>query len=286
MKKNANRIPIYKEWLLLTKQYITILFYDRRNLIISLAFPVLAALIHVWIAGENMFVHYDGTKSACFVLVSAAIWGGLFNSIQMIVKDRANIKRDFDSGLRLGCYTGSRAAIQMILCAVQSLLLCSSLIGIQIQFGNNLPKTGLVFKSSFWEYYISLFLLMCAADAMGIFISSIVKKQETANVLAPYILIVQLIFSGILFSMKGIAEKISYIMLSRWGMEGLGCISNLNGMPLKIQLTISSVPHEAEDMYLYTSKHLFYVWIILAGFSIGFILLGNLFLHGVERDSC
>lgn len=286
MKKNANRIPIYKEWMLLTKQYIIILFCDRKNLIISLAFPVIAASIQVWIAGESMFVHYDGTKSACFVLVSAAIWGGLFNSIQIIVKERVNIKRDFDSGLRLCCYTGSRAVIQMILCAVQSLLLCCSLIGVQTKYGNNIPEAGLIFKYSFFEYYISLFLLMCASDAMGMFISCIVKKQETANVMAPYILIVQLIFSGVLFSMKGIAEKISYIMLSRWGMEGLGCISNLNGMPLKIQLTISSVPHETEDMYLYTSEHLHCVWLILAGFSIGFIFLGNLFLHGVGRDSC
>ena len=62
------------------------------------------------------------------------------------------------------------------------------------------------------EFYISIFLLMYAADAMGIMISCLVKKEEAANVLAPYILIVQLIFSGILFAMEGMADYISYVM--------------------------------------------------------------------------
>ena len=52
-----------------------ILMGRKKNLVISMMFPVLAAIIVVWIAGENMFVHYDGTKSGSFVIVSAAILG-------------------------------------------------------------------------------------------------------------------------------------------------------------------------------------------------------------------
>lgn len=283
--ETRKRISAIQEWAVLTRQCILILFSDIKNLAVMLAFPVIAGIITVWIAGEDMFVHYDGTKSASFVLVSAAIWGGLFNSIQVVVKERANIKRDYMAGGRLRCYIASRAIVQFVLCAIQSAILCSSFLGVEWKYDNTLPKTGLIFDNVLIEYYISLLLLMYAADTMGLMISSIVKKAETASVMAPYILIVQLIFSGILFAMKGSAEKFSYLMLSRWGMEALGSISNLNDMQLKIQLTVPTVPHEAEDMFLYTKEHLLEVWGIFIIFILGFVILANVCLHSVSKDS-
>lgn len=285
MEKKVKRISGLREWMVLTRQTALILFSDRRNLLVSLVFPVIAALITVWIAGETMFVHYDGTKSGAFVLVSAAIWGGLFNSIQIVVRERTNIKRDHMAGLRLRCYTASRAVVQFVLCLVQSGLLTCAFLGVQWKYGNELPAQGLILDSALVEYYISLFLLMYAADALGLFLSSLVRKVETANVLAPYILIIQLIFSGILFTMKGAADKVSCLMLSRWGMEALGSISDLNQMMLKIQMTVPEVPHEAEEMFLHTAQHLRQVWGILGLFAIGFILLGNLALYRVAKDT-
>lgn len=278
------RISPLKEWLILTWQFVMILLHDRKNLTLSLVFPVIAAVITVWIAGENMFVHFEGTKSACFVIVSAAIWGGLFNSIQVIVRERENIRRDHAAGLRLRCYTASRAIVQLVLCLLQSVLLTCSFIGVRWCYGNEPPKQGIILDRILLEYFITIVLLTFAADAMGMFLSSLVRKPETANVMAPYILIVQLIFSGILFTMQGAAETLSYAMLSRWGMEAMGSISDLNELPLKIQMTIPTVPREAEDMFLHTAGHLAQVWIILAGFSLGFLVLGNLFLHRVAKD--
>lgn len=280
------RISVFKEFRLLTMQYLRILLGDVKNLIVCLAFPVIAAFITVWIAGEDMFVNFEGTKSGCFVLVSAAIWGGLFNSIQTIVKERANIKRDLISGgLRLSCYTASRAVLQLLLCAVQSVILCMSFYGVEWYYGNDLPKWGLIFDATMLEFYISLFLLTFAADAMGLMISCIVKKEETASVMAPYILIVQLIFSGVLFAMDGAAETVSYAMLSRWGMETLGSISDLNELPLRIQEAYPLVPHEADAMFEATSGHLLGGWAVLLLFAVGFLLIGNLFLHRVKKDT-
>lgn len=126
---------------------------------------------------------------------------------------------------------------------------------------------------------------MYAADAMGLMISCFVKKEETANVLAPYILIVQLIFSGILFSMDGFADYISYLMISRWGMEALGSTAKLNDLVLRIQMTVPSVPHDFEKGFESSTSHLLVVWGILAGFSVLFLILGNALLHGVSKDT-
>ena len=285
MKKKTERISGFREWRVLTRQARRILFSDKKNLLVSLIFPVCAALITVWIAGENMFVHYEGTKSACFVLVSAAIWCGLFNSIQIVVRERANIKRDYTAGLRLRCYTASRAELQFFLCLIQSALLTGAFLGVEKKFGNTLPDQGLILESTLLECYISIFLLMLAADATGLFVSCLVRKAETANVLAPYILIVQLIFSGILFPMKDQAETVSYVMLSRWGMEALGSTCCLNDLPLKIQATVPTVPHEAEDMFLSSAAHLQDVWVVLLAFVLVCVFLGNLALHRVARDT-
>ena len=284
-EQKMRRVSSWKEWLILTRQYVMILFHDHKTLALSLAFPVIAAVITVWIAGEKMFVDYESTKSACFVIVSAAIWGGLFNSIQVVVRDRDIIRRDHAAGLRLRCYTASRAVVQFVLCLLQSALLTCSIIGVKVYYSNALPKQGILLDNVLLEYFISIVVLTFAADTMGMLISCLVRKPETANVMAPYILIIQLIFSGILFSMKGAAESFSYAMLSRWGMEAMGSISELNNLPLKIQETIPTVPHEAEDMFLHTQGHLISVWCVLVGFTVVFLILGNLFLHRVTKDA-
>lgn len=279
------KISALKQWQEFTIEYFQIMMGDKKNLLISLLFPVVAAIIVIWIAGENMFVHYDGTKSGSFVVVSAAIWGGLFNSIQIIVKDRKNVKRNYVAGVRLRCYTASRAVLQFFLCVVQSAILTLSYIGVSKIYDNELPEEGVIWGNPLPEFFVSILLLMYAADMMGLLISCLVKKEEAANVLAPYILIVQLIFSGILFTMEGLADKLSYVMISRWGMEALGSIARLNDLQLKIQMEVPTVPHEFEDRFDATSEHLLHVWAILLIFSLFFVFVGNLLLHRVSKDT-
>lgn len=282
---NKKRISAGRELLLLLRQGWLVLQGDRRNLIISLLFPFMAAAVTVWIAGENLFVNCESSKSACFILVCAAIWGGLFNSIQTVVKERDNIKRDYVSGaLRIECYTLSRAILQLALCAIQSAVLCLSFWGVEIVYGNQIPETGILLSQVMAEYYISVFLVMYASDTMGLMISCFVKKEELASKLAPYILIVQLLFSGVLFSMKGASEHLSALMLSRWGMEALGSITNLNALPLRLQEEFPMIPHEADAAFEYTSEHLLTVWLILIAFVVVPLVVGNFCLHRVKKD--
>lgn len=284
--KSAKRISPIRELFLLLGESFSLLFSQTRNLIISLLFPLGAAAITIWIAGEDMFVNMESTKSASFILVCAAIWGGLFNSIQVIVKERKNIKRDYISGaLRIGCYTTSRALVQMTLCAIQAAVLCLSYLGVERFYDNTLPESGILFDSVLIEYYITVFLVMYAADTMGLMISCFVKSEQLASQLSPYILIVQLLFSGVLFAMEGAASTVSALMLSRWGMEALGSISNLNDLPLRLQEEFPMIPHEADEAFLYTSEHLTEVWLILLAFVLVPLIVGNIALHGVKKDS-
>lgn len=295
------RISPAKELKLLLRQGVLILTGDKRNLIISLLFPFIAALITVWIAGENMFETYEATKSACFILVCAAIWGGLFNSIQSLVKERDNIKRDYVSGaLRIECYMGSRAIIQLVLCLFQSLVLSMSIPMIGWVHGNSMPSSGLFTDLVFMEFYISIFFIMMASDALGLLISSIVKKDELAGKIAPYILILQLLFSGVLFKLEGAGNILSGIMISRWGMEALGSICDLNNIPTTIytEMTdegfqpgmcpcnlIEELEHmEFQQCFDATAGHFALVLFIMLLFIAVPLVLADLMLHRVKKD--
>lgn len=290
---DSRRISPKRELKLLLHQGWLVMLGERRNLIISLLFPLLAAIIIVWIAGEFMFDNYESTKSGCFIIVCAAIWGGLFNSIQSIVKERENIKRDYVSGaLRIGCYTTSRAILQFFLCLIQSLVLCLSIPAVGIVHGNDIPESGALGLPSFIEYYISIFLIMYASDAMGLLISSFVKKDELASKLAPYILIAQLLFSGALFVMEGGAKILSAVMISRWGMAALGTISDVDDLPLRLVTEDDMLAHlpdpptpPASDDFAHEPGHLLLVWGIMLLFIVIPLIGCNVCLKKVKNDT-
>ena len=283
--KSSKGISVIDELLLLIQESFYILLGEKRNLIISLLFPAAAGLVTVWIGGEKMFLTMEGTRAGCFILICAAIWCGLFNSIQVVVKERPNIRRDYVSGaVRIGCYTTSRALVQLGLCILQAAVLVMSIPMIGSVYENDLPEEALVLSAPLMEYYISLLLVMYAADTMGLMISCIVKSEQLASQLSPYILIVQLLFSGVLFELKDAATSVSALMLSRWGMEALGNISDLNSIQSAIAEKVPGYATPFAEAYEHTPEHLKETWLILVVFCIVPLLVGNLLLHRVDKD--
>ena len=284
----GRRISAGRELKLLLHQGWLVLLGERRNLIISLLFPFIAAAIIIWIAGKDMFINHESTKSACFIIVCSAIWCGLFNSIQSIVKERENIKRDYVSGaLRIECYTASRAILQLCLCLVQSIVLFLAIPGVALVYDNDLPNSGILFDSPLPEYFISIFFVLLASDTMGLAISSFVKKDELASKLAPYILIAELLFSGTLFEMKGIAKVFSGIMISRWGMEALGSISDVNAIEPRanIESGMPLLPLYEFEEFDPTGGHLLGAWAIMLMFVLVPLVICNVCLHNVKKDT-
>lgn len=283
--KSSKGISVIDELLLLIQESFYILLGEKRNLIISLLFPAAAGLVTVWIGGEKMFLTMEGTRAGCFILICAAIWCGLFNAIQVVVKERPNIRRDYVSGaVRIGCYTTSRALVQLGLCIIQAAVLVMSIPMIGSVYENDLPEEALVLSAPLMEYYISLLLVMYAADTMGLMISCIVKSEQLASQLSPYILIVQLLFSGVLFELKDAATSVSALMLSRWGMEALGNISDLNSIQSAIAEKVPGYATPFAEAYEHTPEHLKETWLILVAFCIVPLLIGNVLLHRVDKD--
>lgn len=258
-------------WKLLVKAF--------SSLVIMLLFPVIAVICTVQVAGEDMFTYYNETRSACFLLVCACIWGGLFNSVQLIVKQRDTIQADLSAGLYPCSFMAANAIMQLVLCAVQSGILCLCFPLIQWKYGNSVPKHGVIFDNAIVEYYISFLLIFYAADTMGMIISTLVKKAETASVITPYILIVELILSGVLFELHGITDKISYAMISRWGMEALGTTSNLNRIRIRPKNGMPRTKAPFSESFDHTVPHLNHTWIILGCFCVVSIIVADILIH-------
>lgn len=283
--KSAKGISVIDEFLLLVQESLYILLGEKRNLAISLLFPVAAGVVTVWIGGEKMFVTMESTQSACFILICAAIWCGLFNSIQVVVKERPNIRRDYASGaVRMGCYIASRGLVQFGLCVIQSAMLVLSIPAVGAVYDNTLPEEAQLLASPIGEYFLTLLLVMYAADTMGLMISCYVRSEQLASQLSPYILIVQLLFSGVLFELKDAASGISALMLSRWGMEALGNISDLNTIQSVIAEKVPMYATPFSEAYEHTPEHLRETWLILAAFCIVPLFIGSLLLHRISKD--
>jgi hypothetical protein len=65
---------------------------------------------------------------------------------------------------------------------------------------------------------------------LGLLVSAVAKNSSQANSALPLLLLPQIIFSGVLFKMEGVAEKISWLMLSRWSVGAYGALVNVNAM--------------------------------------------------------
>jgi hypothetical protein len=84
------------------------------------------------------------------------------------------------------------------------------------------------------EYFITLALTVVAGQALGLLVSALARTTDLANTLMFLLLIIQVIFSGLLFDPSGLAEIPAALTISRWSLQALGSSSNLNRLLLGV----------------------------------------------------
>lgn len=270
----------FHQLLYLGLRYAELIKNDLPKLLLTFLQPLLIGFLLYIVSDDDIFDVYESTKSMLFALSCSGIWMGLFNSIQEICKERVIIKREYMANLKLPIYILSKFIIQSLLGMIQSLLLVSVFL---ITVGKS--RNGIFFESFYLEMFLTVWLTVLASMAMGFIVSSVVKTGDKAMAVAPFILIVQLLFSGILFKLEGVGELISYLTVSRWSVEALGSIADLNGMQLRMQAEIPALEHTAEDFFECTGGHLLQTWGILAAMVVIFSVISALLLRNVARDS-
>lgn len=263
----------------LSKRYAHLMVNDKQRMILLLLQPVVLVLLISLVKDGEEFAQYEMTKSILFALACADFWIGIMNTIQEVCKERVILKREYMTGLKLPAYIGSKLGVMIVLSAIQALLL---LVTFNVVIGS--PEDGIIF-GSFGDMYITTFNAILAASALGLFVSSIFKNSDRALTIAPILVLPQILYSGIMFSLEGIKETISYVVFCRWSMESYGSIADLNNLPLKAEQDgFALFVHEFEDIFERTHEHLNFTWLILLGYVVVFAIASGIVLRSVKND--
>lgn len=269
-----------RQWLILMCRYAELIKNDWARLLILLFQPVIIGLLLYQVSDDSVFDVYENTKTMMFALCCSAIWIGLFNSIQEICKERTILKREYMGDLKLPAYIMSKFFVQAMIGFVQAILLSGVFL---VAIGKNID--GIYFDSFIPEVVIVLWFVILASESMGFLVSANARSGDKAMVVAPFLLIIQLLFSGILFKLTGFGMIISKITVSRWAVEALGSITNLNSLPLKMQTDYPMIEHEAESIFEASRKHVVLSLGVLAIMVVLFLILSAISLRRLPRDS-
>lgn len=269
----------WRQLCILTGRYAELMLNDKGRLLVLILQPFLIAVLLKIVSDENVFEIYESTKSILFALSCSGIWIGLFNSIQEICKERVILKREYMANLKLPCYLMSKFVIQALLGLVQAIILTMVFLRL-----SGVSREGIFLEHFEAEILLTVWLTILASTAMGFIVSSIVKTGDKAMAIAPFLLIIQLLFSGILFKLEGSGRMISFCTISRWSVESLGSIAKLNRLDLEMQTDFPMLEHEAEEFFKASQGHLLQTWGILLLMTVFLMTVSLVMLRNVSRD--
>lgn len=266
-KESVKRSSV-KQYLILVQRYLKLTLLDSKRFILTILQAPFIALLLAFVAGQTPFKYYESSEEVIFTLACAAVWIGVLNSIQEICKEKVIFKRERAVNLKLLPYILSKLTVLGGLCIVQSFLL----IEVFSAFVNE-PKVHLIISLQF-EIFITMFLTMLASSTMGLFISTLVENNDRAMGIAPIVLIPQLIFTGLVFELKGLGDKIADLAISKWATRALSESFDLNNRPLKSHVLHPKFPIPSRNLpscYKHDINLLCQNWIVLG--AIVFICL-------------
>ncbi len=202
-------------------------FADTQYLIITLLeAPILALFLSLLIryfdesAADPKYTLFENTNLPVFIFMSVivAIFMGLTVSAEEIIKDRKILKREAFLNLSWNSYLLSKVFVQLGISAIQALTF--------VLIGNTI--TGI--KGMLFEYWLVLFSCWAGANMLGLVISDSFKSVVTIYILIPFLVIPQIILSGIMVRFEKLNPKVSSpvsipiygeLITARWGYEAL-----------------------------------------------------------------
>ena len=270
--RKTGQISFIKQLGILTSRYANLIINDKARLFLLFIQPVIIPILIKIVASKDLFANYEPTKQILFTFTCSAIWVGIFNTIQEVCKERAILKREYMSNLRLSAYISSKYLVQLLISLLQAmifsvlfLLLCGSKL--------DEPGAGIMMFLTTW-------LTIYSSSTMGLLVSSMMKNSDRAMAMSPFLLIVQLLFSGVLFKLSGASKLISVFTISRWSVGALGNNVNINKLPSMYEY----METVEESMYNHDMAHLMQSYGMMLLFILVFGLLCIYFLQNVSKD--
>jgi len=215
-KKRRQRIRWHDEWTqlrtLLKRAFISKL-RNRANLVITIGVaPVLAFLIASILrysdSGKYDFASAYHIPTFLFLTLIVAMFLGLTNSADDIIRDRVVLQRERNLSVRLPYYVFAKTVSLGVFALVQCILF--------VLIGNYI----LEIRGMFWIDLGIVFLTAMGGIALGLVVSSLVSDAKTAANIVPLVLIPQIIMGGALIKYEDMNRNLGLVYsLTHWFSE-------------------------------------------------------------------
>src|SRR5881394_2062957 len=212
------RLPFrwHDEWTqfrtLLRRSFISKL-RNRANLVITIGVsPVLALLIATILRysenGTYDFASAYHIPTFLFLGLIVAMFLGLTNSADDVIRDRAVLQRERNIKVRLSYYVISKTLTLGVFALVQCILF--------VMIGNYV----LQIRGMFWIDLAIMFMTAMGGVSLGLLISSLVADPKTAANIVPLVLIPQIIMGGALIKYEDMNRNLGLLYtFTRWFSE-------------------------------------------------------------------
>lgn len=235
----------------LCRRYFELLVADRRNLGLLLAQAPIIGVLLALVSSPAAFGMRIETKKLVFMLALTGVWFGVINSAREICKEAAVLRRERLAGLSPTAYLLSKLVVLSGLVLAQSALLVG-VIALRIE----LPSHGILLPAAL-EVYITIALAGIAGVALGLALSALASTPDKAMSLIPIVLVPQVLFAGVMFTLHGATSAIGWGVSSRPAVDALSAIANVNELP-------SPLPLPAEAAYAHTPTILLTAWAVIS----------------------
>ena len=212
------RLPFrwHDEWTqfrTLLRRSFTSKLRNRANLVITIGVsPVLALLIATILRysenGTYDFASAYHIPTFLFLGLIVAMFLGLTNSADDIIRDRPVLQRERNIKVRLSYYVISKTLTLGVFALIQCIL--------YVLIGNSV----LQIRGMFWIDLGIMFMTAMSGVALGLLISSLVADPKTAANIVPLVLIPQIIMGGALIKYEDMNRNLALLhSLSHWFTE-------------------------------------------------------------------
>ncbi len=199
-------------------QYMVINFLEAPVLAFLLAYII--RYFDVDVANRFGYTLSENSNLPVYIFMSVivAVFIGLTVSAEEIIKDRKILKREAFLNLSWSGYLMSKIFVLFMISAIQAALF--------VVVGNSI----LQIHGMYFVYWLVLFSAWANANLMGLVISDSFRTVVTIYILIPFLVIPQIVLSGIIVKYEKLNPDISNpqsipfygeMMSARWAYEGL-----------------------------------------------------------------
>ncbi|MET8945543.1 FHA domain-containing protein [Streptomyces sp. NPDC004542] len=224
----------------LIRRYVAVIASDKGFLALTVILPAVLGAVSLLIDSDrgllvnpvNPRTHVpvpNGTATTVLLILAVgACFAGAANSVRELIKERVIYERERATGLSRSAYLMSKVVVLGAVTVLQGLMV--GLIGFS---SREIPDRGLVLGgSTLFELCLPVMALGFTSMMFGLVISSLVKTAEKTMPLLVMFAIIQVVFTGCLFTLHGTlgVNEFSYLMPSRWAVAAAGTTLDFNNI--------------------------------------------------------